>query len=88
MRVEQGYAVIRDRLSGKVTKELSVFSCAHCQHKVHTRTLNSHEFATCFNCDDGTGRGLICQKCVGLPCVPFQRKLDEMEAKAKLRAML
>jgi hypothetical protein len=88
MRVEQGYAVIRDRLEDKVTQELSVFSCAHCSRKVHASTLRSHEFSTCFNCDDGLGRGLICQSCVGRPCVPFQRKLDEMEARERLRSWI
>lgn len=88
MRVEQGYAVIRDRESGRITRELSVFSCAHCGFKVHTTTLRSHEFSTCFTCDDGMGRGLICQKCVGGPCGPHLKKIEAMEARAAFRSML
>lgn len=88
MRIEQGYAVIRDRESGKVTKELSAFRCAHCPRMVHTKTLRSHEFSTCFNCDDGMGRGLICAGCVGKPCIPYMKKIEAMEARARLRAMI
>jgi hypothetical protein len=29
--------------------------------------------------------GLICPACVGQPCVPFLRRLDEIEARAALR---
>ncbi len=89
MRIEHGYAVIKDRLSGKVTQELSVFACAHCHRKIHTTTLRSHEFSTCRNCEDGKGRGLICDspKCQER-CTPFFRALEIAESRAQFRSML
>lgn len=85
MRIQQGYAEIADRLTGKVTARLNVFSCCHCHRKIHTETLNSHEYGICFNCDDGMGRGLRCNDPRCQECTPFMRKLDAMEARERLR---
>ncbi len=86
MRVEQGYAVITDRLTGKVTAKYNVFSCCHCGQKVHTPTLHSHEYGTCANCDDGKGRGLRCNRPACQTCIPHMRKIEDAEMRARFRA--
>lgn len=88
MRIEQGYGVMKDVLTGEVLEEHSYFACAHCHHKVATRTLRSHDFSTCFTCDDGKGRGLICNKPECRTCTPFFKALEASEARAKFRSML
>jgi hypothetical protein len=88
MRIEHGYGVMTDLLTGKVIEEHSYFSCAHCSRKVPTKTLRSHDYSTCFNCDDGKGRGLICQRPECRECTPFFKALEADEARAKFRSML
>ena len=88
MRIEQGWAQIKDRLTGKITKEFSTFKCCHCSKVVHAPTLRSHEFSRCNSCDDGLRGGLICETCVGKPCTPFMRALEQAEARAQFRSML
>lgn len=88
MRVEQGYGVMTDVLTGQVIEEHNYFSCAHCSQKVPTKTLRSHDYSTCFICDDGKGRGLICKRPECQECIPFMKKIEEQEAVARFRSML
>jgi len=88
MRIEQGEAEIRDKLTGQVTQRLVAFKCVHCGGVKHAPTLRSHEFSRCANCDDGIRGGLICEDCIGKPCVHFMRAIEADEARARFRSML
>jgi hypothetical protein len=88
MRIEQGYGVMTDVITGQVLEEHSYFSCAHCSQKVATRLLRHHDYSTCFTCDDGKGRGLICKRAECQTCIPFFKKLEASEARARFRSML
>jgi len=66
---------------GKV-KESDSFTCSHCnrvkfvKHKERAEDLGG----LCKVC-----MGLICDACVGHACVPFEKKLEEQEAKYHAR---
>lgn len=86
MRLPQGYAVIVDPDARRMTTELDTFTCSHCNRVVHVRPLTdpADMGGRCLNCEDGKGRGLICQACVGKPCAPFMRRIEEEERRAAL----
>jgi len=80
MRREGGYAVIFGPLG--IQKECSTFSCAHCNCVVHIKPkCNLDDLGgNCRLCDK-----LICPKCVDLGCTPFEKKLEQAEARDRWR---
>jgi hypothetical protein len=81
MRRPGGYARIDDPDRGR--QEFDTFTCAHCNRITHVKPKARPEDigGLCKVC-----MGLICAACVGDACVPFLRRLDEMEARARFRA--
>lgn len=90
MRNPHGYAVIVDPDARRLTSERDIFTCAHCHRVVHVKPLcdPADMGGRCTHCEDGEGRGLICAACVGKPCVPFFRRLEQEESRAALGAAL
>jgi len=90
MRGTKGYLIITDpdpqRSKGETAREeYDTFTCAHCNtvHKVKPMAKTFEAPGRCFQCDQ-----LICQKCLGFGCTPFERKLEEMEARDRFRREL
>jgi len=75
-----GYAQIVD--PDAPTRECDTFTCAHCNRITHVRARTRPEDigGLCKVC-----MGLICAACVGEACVPFLKRLDDMEARARFR---
>jgi hypothetical protein len=75
-----GYACIVDP-DGAV-QEFDTFTCAHCNHVTHVKARQRPEDigGLCKQC-----MGLICAACVGGACVPFLKRLDDMEARDRFR---
>lgn len=88
MRVQQGEATITDPGDRRLQRSANVFKCCHCGGLVHTATLRSHEYSTCLNCEDGSGRGLRCNKPECQICTPFLKKLEAEERAARLKVSL
>jgi hypothetical protein len=63
-------------------QECDTFTCAHCNRITHVGPGQRPEDigGLCKVC-----MGLICPACVGQVCVPFLKKLDWMEARARFR---
>jgi hypothetical protein len=78
-----GYAQIVE--PDRPTRELDTFTCGHCNRITHVKARERPEDigGLCKQC-----MGLICPACVGRACVPFLRRLDEIEARARLIAAL
>jgi hypothetical protein len=78
-----GYACISDPDTG--VTELDTFTCAHCNTVKHVKPQQRPEDigGLCKQC-----MGLICPKCVGEPCVPFLKRLEQMEARDRFRRAL
>lgn len=75
MRKPGGYAAI----IGETLTEFDTFTCFHCQRITHVKP----------RCDPADLGGLckvcmklICERCVGHGCTPFEKKIDEMEERA------
>jgi hypothetical protein len=83
MRHPGGYACIT--APDAPTQEFDTFTCAHCNRITHVRARQDPADigGLCRQC-----MGLICPRCVGEPCVPFLKRLDDMEARARFRAAL
>jgi hypothetical protein len=64
----QGYLCISDPEAGNF--ESDTYTCRHCQRIVWRRG----DGGFCRTCDS-----MICNKCVGKDCVPFMKKIEEME---------
>ena len=64
-------------------QEWDTTTCAHCNTITHIKPKQRPEDigGLCKVC-----MGLICPRCVGGPCAPCLKRLDEMEAKARFRA--
>jgi hypothetical protein len=77
MRGLTGYATITGP-NGQV-KEQDTFTCAHCNSVHHVKPFQ-RDFTRCGMCD-----ALICEQCVGQKCVPFEKRLAEMEARYNAR---
>ena len=78
-----GYARIDD--PGRAPSECDTFTCAHCNRVTHVNARARPEDigGLCKQC-----MGLICPACVGQACIPFLKRLEQMEASARLRAQL
>ena len=76
MRKPQGYACLIE--PGQANREADTFTCAHCQWLTHVRAITRPEDigGLCKVC-----MGLICFRCVGKGCDPFEKKLERMEAR-------
>ena len=88
MRNAGGYAMIVSPESAKVSfdgfrceeisagiTERDTFTCYHCGGVEHVPVrLGPNDVGFCRNCMQR-----ICQRCCDLPCVPFQKQLEEME---------
>jgi len=81
MRRPGGYACIVD--PDGPTREFDTFTFAHCNGVTHVRPRARPEDigGLCKQC-----MGLICPKCIGQACLPFLKRLDDMEARARFRA--
>ena len=76
-RVE-GYAIITDDWGA--TQEMDTFTCCHCNGIQFIRPGSGTQRGYCFNCNHPTcGR----ERC--LNCVPFERMIEEMEGRSRLR---
>lgn len=62
--------------------ERDSFTCIHCNRVVHVKPKASmDEFGSmCRNC-----MKMVCPTCANGPCVPFLKKLDEMEKREIVR---
>lgn len=93
MRRPGGYAVIVSPDSQRVnfdhfrceqvpagTFEADTFTCCHCNRVIHVKPKASmDEFGSmCRNC-----MKMTCPKCAAGPCVPFEKKLEQMEARSR-----
>jgi hypothetical protein len=78
-----GYARIDDPDGSTI--ECDTFTCAHCNRIVHVKPKQRPEDVggLCKQC-----MGLICPHCVGRACVPFLKRIDMMEQRARFRAEL
>jgi hypothetical protein len=83
MRNPGGYVQIVE--PDGVVQEFDTFTCAHCNRVTHVEARQRPEDigGLCKVC-----MGLICPRCVGQACVPFLKRLDHMEARARFRAAL
>jgi hypothetical protein len=80
MRRPGGYAQIVE--PDRPTRECDTFTCAHCNRVTHVKPgVRAEDIGgLCKQC-----MGLVCPSCVGQPCVPFLKRLEQMEAKARFR---
>lgn len=76
MRKALGYELIIDPT--KPVEEYDTFTCLHCQfvqrRKPFCSPTDEAIGAYCHMCD-----GPICLGCVGKGCIPFEKKLDQLE---------
>ena len=83
MRRPGGYAI----LSGGdgPTQEWDTFTCFHCQSIVQVKPLAdaADSGGRCMVCDK-----LICKTCLGKGCLPFEKKIEAMEARDRFRRSL
>lgn len=61
-----------------IRQEMDTFTCAHCNHIVHIKPkCNPDELGgNCRLC-----MKMVCPRCVDLGCTPFEKKLEQMEAR-------
>ena len=80
MRNPGGYAYVFDELGTQ--KECDTFTCHHCNRVVHVKPkMDPTDLGgMCKLC-----MKMICPKCVGFGCTPFEKKLDIMEARDRAR---
>lgn len=74
MRRPQGYLVIASPDSPLVERD--TFTCVHCNAVtvVTPSTPAEEQGGWCFQCNK-----MVCKMCAGKDCVPFEKKLEEME---------
>jgi hypothetical protein len=74
LRKAQGYACIVDPVTG--TRETDTFTCNHCQKVVAVKPGASPTDlgGYCGGCSK-----MICPKCVGKGCTPWEKIMDAME---------
>ena len=76
-RVE-GYAIITNDWGA--TQEMDTFTCSHCNGIQFIRPGSGTQRGYCYNCNHPT-----CGKERCLNCVPFERMIEEMEGRSRLR---
>ena len=74
----EGYAIITNDWGD--IKEADTFTCCHCNSIQFIRRGSGTVRGYCYNCDHPT-----CGKERCLNCVPFERMIEEMEARGRLR---
>ncbi len=83
-RGQGGYLVITDPNAGTV-KERDTFTCFHCnnivivEYKADPESLGGF----CRLCMKN-----VCKNCLGQGCLPFEKKLEQMEAQDRFRRSL
>lgn len=93
MRNPGGYAVIvspvpqRANLDGRRwvelgagTFEADTFTCVHCNGTTHVPSKSQGDEYFCRTC-----MARICSPCADHPCIPFMKKIEEMEKKDYIR---
>jgi len=62
---------------GLLVEEVATSTCAHCANitDIPSRKKMMDHVDVCRNC-----MRLICLKCVGKPCTPFEKTIDRIEA--------
>ena len=74
----EGYAIITDDWGA--TQEMDTFTCSHCNGIQFIRPGSGTQRGYCFNCNHPTcGR----ERC--LNCVPFERMIEEIDGRSRLR---
>ena len=74
----EGYAIIIDDWGA--TQEMDTFTCCHCNGIQFIRPGSGTQRGYCFNCNHPTcGR----ERC--LNCVPFEKMIEEIEGRSRLR---
>jgi cytidine deaminase len=86
-RRSRGYARIFDPARPRAV-EMDTTTCAHCNGIVHMHDANgkalSGVLVHCHQCDSN-----ICVPCAECArCSPFEKKLEQFEASARLRAQI
>ena len=76
-----GYSVITG-VWGEV-EECDTFTCPHCNGVCFIRPGSGTQRSYCFRCSLPT-----CGKERCMSCIPFERKMEEMEARYRLRRAL
>jgi hypothetical protein len=76
-RVE-GYAIITNDWGA--AQEMDTFTCCHCNGIQFIRPGSGTQRGYCFNCNHPT-----CGKERCLNCVPFERMIEEIEGRSRLR---
>ncbi len=92
MRNPGGYAFLTNPLPSKAhfgglrceeisagTLEMDTFSCVHCNRVVHTKAGTQADEYFCRRC-----MARICSPCADHPCIPFMKKIEEMEARDRM----
>jgi hypothetical protein len=94
MRNPGGYAIITSPDSQTVnfdrrrcenvsagTYETDTFTCCHCNRVIHVkpRTPMDEFGSMCRNC-----MKMVCPKCAAGACVPFEKKLEQMEHRDRM----
>lgn len=93
MRKPGGYAIVttpepaRLNLDGFRCEEIAAgvyeadtFTCVHCNRVVHVAARSRGDEYFCRNC-----MARICPPCADHPCMPFLKKLEQMEAREAAR---
>ena len=75
-----GYAVLVDPDLGVVERD--TFTCSHCNSVVYVKPKsNPDDFGSmCRIC-----MKMVCQRCANLGCTPFEKKLEQAEARDRAR---
>ena len=76
-----GYAITTG-VWGEV-EEYDTFTCPHCNGVCFIRPGSGTQRGYCFRCNLPT-----CGKERCMSCIPFERKMEEMEARSRLRRAL
>lgn len=88
-----GYATVTEG-DGRLSREEDTATCAHGNEIVRIapghvpKHINGDDIDYCCCC-----KGLLCQKCAAemnltLKCVPFEKRLEEMESRHRFRRAL
>lgn len=81
MNAYEGYAIITDPFFP--VAESKTYSCCHCQYTVHVHFGSGKKRGYCPMCNAPTCGGPRC-----VECVPFMKKIEAMENKARLHRII